>query len=334
MKRPVAVVGAGAVGPWGLGRRGASTYHDVPRPSRQLHVSHPGVVGFEIPELLPNQDAGDGRQRKLMSQGARLGAIAIRDALLEARWTEGREGTGCFMGVGASGAHMEELPAVLEGSLQDRRFSEAAFGERGLYACNPLFVFQLMHNFSLCHGAILAGIGGPNGAYYSRGGGTWTALEEAIAALEESSCSRVLAGGTDSAHHAVTWAEFRGEGVVDSGLVPSEGAAVLALEREADAPLAWITSVGGGVMAEPPAPDAVFLSAWNPTLLGSLEEALGQHHPGIPVHHGRFGEALAAGPALTWMAGLDLLEQGYDSVLVVAQGVDGQAGHLCLRRHL
>lgn len=172
MKAPIAVVGAGVVGPWGLGWRGASNFLHEPRPSHQLRPSHPEVVGYEIPELQPDQDAGDARQRKLMSQGARLGAIAIREALREAAWTTEFQDIACFMGVGASGAHMEEIPAALEASLRDDIFSEAAFGERGLYACNPLFVFQLMNNFSLCHGAILEGIGGPNGAYYSRGLGT------------------------------------------------------------------------------------------------------------------------------------------------------------------
>lgn len=332
MKAPVAIVGAGAVAPWGLGWRGASTFIEAPQPSRQLKTSHPDVLGFEIPELRPEQDAGDGRQRKLMSQGARLGAIAIREALREAGWMEGREDIGCFMGVGASGAHMEEIPASLEASLHDGVFSEAAFGERGLYACNPLFVFQLMNNFSLCHGAILEGIGGPNSAFYSRGRGTWTALDEAIAAIETLDCYRVLAGGTDSAHHAVTWAELRRDGLVNDGLKPSEGSAVLALERQSTCPLAWISSMGVGTVADNiPSPDAVLLSVWNPVTLQSLEDEMRLRWPQSRIYRCEFGEALAATPALAWAVGLDLLERGCSSVFVLTQDVDGWVNHLCLR---
>lgn len=346
MKAPIAVVGAGVVAPWGLGRRGAAAFLDVPRPSRQLQASHPEVAGFEVPQLQPEQDAGDRRQMKLMSQGARLGAIAIREALRDAAWQDGRENIGCFLGVGASGARMEQIPAALEASLHDGVFSEAAFGERGLYACNPLFVFQLMNNFSLCHGAIIAGIGGPNGAYYSRGAGTWSALEEAVASLDHPCCSRVLAGGTDSAHHAATWAELRREGLAGHGLIPSEGAAVLALERQAAAPLALITSLGCGAWPDViPAPDAILLSAWNPALLESLGGEARRRWPVSRIRHCLFGEALAAGPALAWATGLDLLNNGLgtctrgsentagvESVLVLTMGVDGELGHLCLRR--
>lgn len=109
----------------------------------------------------------------------------------------------------------------------------------------------------------------------------------------------------------------------------------MALKREADSPLAWITSVGcsSGVEAIP-TPEVVLLSAWNPTLMEALTAESHQHWPGIPIHSCAFGETLAAGPGLAWVAGLDLINQGYDSVLIRVASIDGYVAHLGLRRHL
>ena len=89
--------------------------------------------------------------------------------------------------------------ALLDASIADGAFSLARFGERGLGACNPLLAFQLMNNFTLCHGAILEGLGGPNGALFSRGAGTTAALIEAVHAIRAGDCERAIAGGADSA---------------------------------------------------------------------------------------------------------------------------------------
>jgi hypothetical protein len=321
----VAVVGAGAVSAFGLGWRGLGGAVVEGKPLRStshaLATTHPGIEAAQVPALAPAQDAGDGRQRKLMSRGARLAAIVMREALRDARWNEGREEMGAFLGVGASGGAMDELTAMLQ---------------TGITACNPLFAFQLMNNFTLCHGTILEGVGGPNGAFFSRGGGTVRALREAVATVTTGECKRALAGGSDSALHPVTWAELGREGFAARGLVPGEGAGLLALSsRPDDTALAWLERCEvlpmdglSRVLTESQGRvDTVLTAAWGPGMAGELggESA----RLGVPVSDTVrvLGETLAASPALAWAAALDLLAQGRARrVLVLSLGVDGELG--------
>ena len=148
-------------------------------PSRQLAETHGVVQAAQVPPIPGDMDV-DARSRKLMSHPARLAAVALRLALHGAAWShEAREEIALYLGVGASGCAMDELNRMLAASIVDRAFSQERFGGAGLAACNPLFAFQLMNNFTLCHGAILNGTGGANGAFYSRGTGTVAALAEA-----------------------------------------------------------------------------------------------------------------------------------------------------------
>ena len=320
----VAVVGAGAVSAFGLGWRGLGGVVVEGKPlcttSHALAATHPGIRAAEVPALAPEQDAGDGRQRKLMSRGARLAAIVMREALRDARWNEGREELGAFLGVGASGGAMDELTAMLR---------------EGITACNPLFAFQLMNNFTLCHGTILEGVGGPNGAFFSRGGGTVRALREAVATVRTGECERALAGGSDSALHPVTWAELGREGFAARGLVPGEGAGLLALSsRPDDTALAWLERCEvlpldglSRVLTESQGRvDTVLTAAWGPGMAGELGGEAARL--GVPVSDTVrvLGETLAASPALAWAAAVDLLAQGPRRVLVLSLGVDGELG--------
>jgi hypothetical protein len=321
----VAIVGAGAVSAFGLGWRGLGGAVVEGKPLRSsahaLAATHPGIEAAQVPALAPAQDAGDGRQRKLMSRGARLAAVVMREALRDARWSEGREEVGAFLGVGASGGAMDELTAMLQA---------------GITACNPLFAFQLMNNFTLCHGAILEGVGGPNGAFFSRGGGTVRALREALATVNTGECERALAGGSDSALHPVTWAELGREGFAARGLVPGEGAGLLALSsRPEDTALAWMERCDvlpverlSRVLAESHGQaDTVLTAAWGPGIAGELGSTVARL--GVPVSDtvSVLGEALAASPALAWAAAVDLLAQGRaHRVLVLSLGVDGELG--------
>ena len=143
-----------------------------------------------------------------MSRSAILASMATDAALRETGWhtLPRREGTledvGFYLGVGASGGSVTELTAMLAASVENRELSLTRFGNQGLAAVNPLFAFQLMNNFTLCHSAILHGTQGPNAAFFSRGTGTVVALLEAAHAILEDECGRALAGGADSGVHA------------------------------------------------------------------------------------------------------------------------------------
>jgi 3-oxoacyl-(acyl-carrier-protein) synthase len=170
------------------------------------------------------------RARKMMSRSAYLAALALADLMRALDVSaETRGSIGYFLGVGGSAGSLDDVTALLDASIIDDRFSLPAFGDRGLAACNPLLAFQLMNNFTMCHGAILENLGGPNGALFSRGAGTIAALEEARYAVASGECPLAIAGGADVGTHAVTLAELARDGHLAARMVPADAAALLAL---------------------------------------------------------------------------------------------------------
>jgi Beta-ketoacyl synthase, N-terminal domain len=343
--RPVAVVAAAAVSARGLGWRGLGRILCLgglsPTPCEALG----GVRAAQVPTLPAELDV-EPRQRKLMSRGARLACVAARQIFSEAPSLP-REETGFFLGVGASGGAVEELEAMLGESFSEQRFQPGRFGGAGLNACNPLFAFQLMNNYTLCHPAIREGLRGPNAALFSRGAGTVLALAEAHHAVASGECEVALGGGADSALHPVTWAELcRDEG---EDLFPGEGAALLALAPATTArPLAilercevhsgregfelalrsakrsllamapgWVMQVGTWRRSE---------AAWK--MASSVCPRVVDAAP-------FFGEALAASAALATVAALDLLQDGHvRRVAVLVTGPDGDVGLVGLTREV
>lgn len=323
----------------------------------------PAAPTVTIPE---SEDAGDGRQRKLMSQAARLAAIAMRRALAAARFTTDRMDLaelGAYFGVGASGGTLTELSSLTAASRIDDRFDLRRFGEQGLQACNPLLAFRLMNNFSLCHGSILAGLGGPNGAWFSRGGGTVTAIMEAAWALCEGECERAITGGSDCAHSALTLAELRRAGALELGVGPAEAAAAVALSTVGEGALARLCAA---TLVPPPqrpgsvelatllpatlAPpddqlaaalslsaqhelDAALFLGWSTQARATLRSALSeqlQHAEPIDVT-ASLGETLAAGPAVGLVAAADLIaSEGRRRVALLSASIDGDISMLIL----
>ncbi len=345
----ISVVAAYALGAHGMGARGLAAR------VRERTLPPPGPI--EVP--LPVRPA-DAKQRKLMSRAAWMGALAMRGALAEAAWSADREEVGAFFGVGASGAEMGELEALLGASVAEGSLSLARCGGEGLDAVNPLFAFQIMNNFTLCHGAILEGVAGPNATFFSRGAGTVTALEEACAALAEGACDRALAGAADTALHPITLAELEREGLLREGLSPAEGAAVLALARTSEGALGRVEHVQahqvprarGARFPEPQALretaaqaasealaarpcDLAVLAPWGRgtrEVLAAVENER-VRAPVVVDATAALGEALAATPALAWVLALDLLvEKDQGRALVLSAGPDGDVGAVVLAR--
>jgi hypothetical protein len=270
---------------------------------------------------------------------------------------------GLYMGVGASGGDMRELESMLRASVEDGVFGLDRFGDAGLAAANPLFAFQLMNNFTLCHGAILAGLHGPNGAFFSRGAGTVTALREAAFAVASGDAPAALAGGADSALHPVTTAELGRAGWIARGLAPAEGAALLALATQAppsgaacirlaraevhvarDRTLADVATavlrtrageIDDGGAAGERSPRAIVICACEPAVGAALTAATAT---AVEVRGAEIldaaavlGESLAAAPALGWVIACDWLreherEREPARAIVLSAGIDGDLG--------
>jgi hypothetical protein len=244
---------------------------------------------------------------------------------------------------------MDQLESMLAASIEGERFSLPLFGRNGLRACNPLYAFQLMNNFTLCHSAIRYGTGGPTAAFFSRGTGTVLALSEAIAAIQEGDCLRALVGGADSSTHPVTWAELRREGFVAAGLIPGEAAAVVALTTCADESLAQIerctihaarhcslATALAEALQRMATPDGIVIAPWGAPPRQELRNWLPIRFGALPIVDlcAALGDTLAATAALAWLVALDLLlvESSWRRVLVLSAGVDGDLGVTVLSR--
>ncbi|MCE3602149.1 hypothetical protein LXA47_00790 [Massilia sp. P8910] len=301
-------------------------------PGSQLSATHGPVMAAEVPAIPADIDV-DARARKLMAHPARLAAVALRLALDDARWPAAqREQAALYLGVGASGCAMIELTRMLAASIADHEFSLERFGGAGLAACNPLFSFQLMNNFTLCHGAILNGTGGPNGAFYSRGTGTVAALAEAHWLVQSGECATALAGGADSALHPVTWTQLDAAGYPARGFVPAEGAGLLALSASAGGALATLDAVSfHSARAWERNPDLLPDEARDDTLVviapwGSEARTRLANRDALDVNRA-LGDALAAAPALAWCVALDLIRTGRcRRAIVISSGIDGGFG--------
>jgi hypothetical protein len=322
--RRIAVAGAAAVTPLGFAWRGL--YGRVAA----------GEAGREVVRPPPDRDPVPPRLYAMAAPAARFAAVAMKLALDDAAWVSGRERIGLFLGVGASGGSMEELNHMLAASLDGESFSLARFGHAGLAACNPLFAFQLMNNFTLCHGAILAGLGGPNGALFSRGAGTFESLGAALDSLDAGECERALAGGADSARHPVTQAELRRDGQLDPERGASEGAALLALAVDGPARAyvdAWAVADGDDdqLCADCAAApiDRIVLAPWGGAARATLARWARAIAPGAPALDvgAALGDSLAASPAIAWTIALDaIVHDGARRALVLAAGTDGAIG--------
>lgn len=344
--REVFISGAAALSAFGFdwrGLGGAVMERSIGfSPSSQLADTHGVVAASEVPAIPPEIDV-EARSRKLMSRPARLAAVALRLALIDAAWPRpAREDIAFYLGVGASGCSMDELNRMLAESIEDRRFSQDRFGGAGLAACNPLFAFQLMNNFTLCHGAILNGPGGPNGAFYSRGTGTVAALAEARWLIASGECPRALAGGADSAMHPVTWAQLVREDYTARGLMPGEGAGLLALSDQADGALGTLQKTAfhsarafarspaallDGLLADAGEGDVVVVAPWGDPARAVFQDALEGTRAAVVDAGATLGDALAAAPALAWCAALDLLRRGsWRRAFVLNAGIDGGVG--------
>jgi hypothetical protein len=340
LPRPVAVVGAAVVSAHGAELAGLARAlragERSPNESAELRASHPGTRSFELTSLPEPRTLAERRARAMMSRSAVLACAAAGIALEASGWRENDEELGFYLGVGASGGALPQLDAMLGASIVEHEFSLARFGDHGLRACNPLFAFQLMQNFTLCHGAIVHGTQGPNAVYYSRGAGTVTALRDAAYAILDGDCPRALAGGADSAVHAVTWSELVRDGFAARGLVPGEGAALLALSGES-APGEALAFVEHAAVRANDANvgdvDAVVVAPWGDPVRDDSMAFVAEKWPGRPVFDASrlFGEALAAGPALAWALAIDVLrEERSRRVVIRSIGLDGEVGLVVL----
>ncbi len=276
-------------------------------------MSSLGVVAIGVTTEIPApRDQAEARARMMMSRSALLASVATAQCCAQccARscpdWSE-RHGVGFYLGVGASSGDTRQLARLVSRSMNDGALDLTLLGTKGLRACSPLYSFELMNNFTLCHPAIQEGLTGPNAAFLSRGMGTALALDAAFT----SEADRVLVGGVDTPDHPIAAAEARRAGAP----IGEEAAVIFALSRS-EAALARVFEPQFWALYTGPAPQLVLLAGDNDCLEEchrSWPEARIEHRP-ARRHN------LAAGPALLWLEAVGQLAQ-YQRVTTIFQAV-------------
>lgn len=293
------------------------------------------IAGTAVVDAPIDQVGVPPRNRKMMAPSAILATAAVDQLLRGLGWSD-REAIGCYLGVGASGGAIEDFIALLRESLADGSYSLARFGARGLAAANPLLAFQLMNNFTMCHAAIAAQLGGPNGALFSRGAGTVSAIAEAVHAVRSGECERAIAGGADAPTHPATRAELAREGCTHP---VRDAAAVLGLEVarpgatviERCAVAAGRGSIAGALdrVADAECALAVIAPA-GPAADDALRSWLAARAPRARVIAAP-DDSLAAAMAIAVVAAVDHIAPG-ERALVLGLGVDGDPAAIVLSR--
>ena len=337
----VAITHTAALSAFGAGTRGIA---------RALSTAIP------LAGLPPEEPLAAPRARKMMSRAAYLAARCLAELLrgVGGESVVARESIAYYLGVGGSAGSLDDVTALLDVSIVDGAFSLARFGDRGLAACNPLLAFQLMNNFTLCHGAILEGLGGPNGALFSRGAGTVAAIAEALHAIRSGEAALAITGGADVATHPVAIAELAREGFLARGLVPGDGVALLALAAstsEDDVAIEGVAHASGrdrsvalaiedalarayrSAAREGGVVDIVILAPWGRPAADALRSLASTRFPdATTIDTSALGETLAASAALAVLVAVDALRDRRGRAIVLSLGVDGDPGVVLLSR--
>ncbi|MEV6480739.1 beta-ketoacyl-[acyl-carrier-protein] synthase family protein [Streptomyces sp. NPDC051576] len=286
---PVSVTGLGLITPAGVGRE--ATWEGVMR-GRSVAATDPQLKGCavdfacRIPDMTPEQARIGGGKAWRMGRFSQLAVLAAREAVADAGldpagWDGAR--VAVVIGSGLAGAaHLED---------QTLRHHQG-----GPELVSPALVPMLISNMAAGEVLLDLGAHGPSMATETACASGASALATARHLLLAGLCDIAVAGGAEAAVTPVIASGFQRMGALSSrvdepaaasrpfaadrdGFVISEGAAVLVLEREADARARgqrrYVRFAGAGQTSDAyhptaPAPDGVHAEA---ALRSALAEA-------------------------------------------------------------
>lgn len=245
----VAVTGIGLVAPLG-----ATAAEVVERIERGESAARPTPFGaaFDCPVFAPIEgfDAAgcfpNNKNLRLMNRDAQMAAVAARRALDDAKIVVGQtypaEEIGLYGATGLSGLPVDEVrPLIQHAAASDGGLDLQAFGRVALRRIRPVLSFKILANMPICFASIFEGLRGPNAVYSPWEEHGTQAIAAAIRAVRSGEARCALAGGCDVKTHLLSFVTLQQLGAfedwkrVGRGRIPAEGAAMLVLERRADA---------------------------------------------------------------------------------------------------
>jgi len=170
--------------------------------------------------------------------GCLAAAEAARDAAIRERFRPERIGLYAGSGMAASSVG-ESVPMVARSLDENRQFSAALLGSRGIGATNPLTAFKILSNMAPCLVSMMENIQGPSLIFTPWEGQTAAALWEAWSAVASGEVDCALAGAAEEATNPACLVHLRSSGRLRENEFPAAAAAYVVLERRETARRAY-----------------------------------------------------------------------------------------------
>jgi len=220
MPRDVCITGVGAVSGFGVGAgalwEGIRSGRCAIGPVESLDLSGfpcrlgAEVRGFSAREHVPKWYR---KATKVMARDTALAmgaaSTCVEDAGLATRASEGEEPTyragrlACHIGAGLIAAEVDELTPALasvqvEGDGGLGGVDLRAWGEKGMYNLQPLWLLKYLPNMLACHVSIVHGCEGPSNTITCAEASGLLCIGESARVIERGQADAALAGGVES----------------------------------------------------------------------------------------------------------------------------------------
>ncbi len=212
-KPEIVITGVGVVSPVGIGSDAFWTSLCEGRSGvRRLDLfgksDLPVPLGAEVLDFDPKQYVRPRKSLKVMSRDIQLGFAAADMACDQAGLHDqpmDPERLGIVFGADLIHCELSELVNVVRGCLVEGKFDFSHWGQQAMAEMYPLWMLKYLPNMPACHIGIAQDARGPNNSLTLGEVSSLSAVAEAMRVIERGHADAMIAGGTGSRIHAVSW---------------------------------------------------------------------------------------------------------------------------------
>jgi len=165
------------------------------------------------------------KMRKFMAKQDQLAVIAAGLAAREAGLSaeDLRLRTGIYLCVGYIPFERSEIEAIAKNSTGNGQFSMDFFSTKGFEEVNPLLTFRCLPNMPIFHVSLNLNVQGPYFITYPGAGQFYTALEQAVLALQSGEIEYALVGGVADQNNFLVQHHFERMGFANQTFFDAAG---------------------------------------------------------------------------------------------------------------
>jgi len=211
--REVVITGLGVVSPIGVGREAFwSSLVDGRSGVRPLVPFDAGDFavrfGAQVTDFDGKKFVTQRKSLKVMSRDIQLGYAAAQMAYQDAGLTPeliDPDRMGVVFGADMIRIDPQEMTDAFRACTTDGKFNFEQWGERALGEMFPLWMLKYLPNMPACHIAIAHDARGPNNSITLTEVSSLLALAESMRVIESGKADVIIAGGTGSRIHPMSW---------------------------------------------------------------------------------------------------------------------------------